>query len=120
MSNLAAEIETKIKCVFPYLKYTTEKHVRYRGQKLFFDFTIPDLNVYIEVQGEQHYKFVPFFHKFASNFRQQKFRDQVKQEWCAENDIILVTISYKEVGNLTNDLFRNKILSAVKEYNSGY
>jgi len=120
MSKLAENIENKIKCCFPLLKYKTEEYVSYRGHRLFFDFVIPELNIYIEVQGEQHYKPVPFFHKFSGGFRKQRYRDQLKTEWCAVNNVILVIFSYKEMNNLTEDLFRNKILKAVRNYNNGY
>jgi len=119
MSQLSDKIESFIKQGFPLLEYKTERYVFYRGKKLFFDFIIPDLNVYIEVQGEQHYKRIPFFHQFAKDFRAQKFRDQVKSEWCAENDIILVVISYIEINKgLTQDQFRNNILKRVREFSS--
>lgn len=98
------------------LKYTKEKYVVYRGRKLFFDFTIPELNVYIEVQGRQHYVRIPFFHN-AGKFKSQRYRDQLKTEWCAKEDIILLEFSYKEIKDLTVDEFRNTILKSVKDYN---
>jgi len=120
MSELSDKIEHKIQTCFPLLKYATEEYVVYRGHRLFFDFIIPELNIYIEVQGQQHYKIVPFFHKFSGSFRNQKYRDQLKTEWCAENDIILVVFSYKEINkDLTDSCFRNKILKAVRDYNNG-
>jgi len=118
MSGLEDQIEVLIKKSFPFLSYKKQQYIFYRNQKLFFDFIIPDLNVYIEVQGQQHYKRISFFHKFGKDFRSQKFRDQIKTEWCGVNDIILVSIKYSEINkDLTEESFRNKILKRVREFN---
>ena len=120
MSEISDLIEQYIKEGFPLLKYDTERYVPYRGQTLLFDFVIADLNVYIEVQGKQHYERIPFFHSLAG-YRGQKYRDQLKTAWCAENNIILVVFSYKEIEKgLTLLEFRNTILKAVQNYNDGY
>ncbi|CAG8655464.1 10824_t:CDS:1, partial [Paraglomus occultum] len=44
----------------------------------------------IEVQGEQHEKYNEFFHKGdPNNFVRQQKRDQLKNELCEENWIVL-------------------------------
>jgi len=117
MSKISDKIEELIKTGFPLLHYAKEKYVPYRGRKLFFDFTIPELNIYIEVQGRQHYVRIPFFHNKAGTFKSQRYRDQLKTEWCAKQDVILLEFSYKEIDKLTVDKFRNIILKAVRDYN---
>ncbi|GBB89271.1 hypothetical protein RclHR1_15970005 [Rhizophagus clarus] len=44
----------------------------------------------IEVQGEQHEKYIKFFHRDdPNNFIRQQERDQLKKELCEENQIVL-------------------------------
>jgi very-short-patch-repair endonuclease len=114
MSKIADKVEEHIKKAFPLLKYKKELYVSYKGQQLFFDFVLTDLNIFIEVQGRQHYAYVPFFHKIGSGFRGQRYRDSLKNQWCSENGKILLALSYKEIDNLTDESFRNRILLAVK------
>lgn len=120
MSKIADKVYKYIKEEFPHLKCVTELYISHRGQRLFFDFHLPDLNLVIEVQGEQHYKFVPFFHTDARSFRTQRYRDQLKEEWCATNSKLLLKLCYKELETLTSEQFRNRVLEEVKGYNSGY
>ena len=44
----------------------------------------------VEVQGEQHYRFVPHFQKHVTKFWDARQRDMNKQEWCRLNDVTLV------------------------------
>ena len=70
---------------------------------LSFDFYIPDYNICIEYQGEQHFK--PIFRWGKNNsidndvalkdFEKNQFRDQIKRNFCYENDIILLEPDYK-------------------------
>ncbi|CAI2200312.1 9572_t:CDS:1, partial [Funneliformis geosporum] len=51
----------------------------------------------IEVQGEQHDKYIEFFHRGdPNNFIRQQERDQLKKGLCEENSIILKYIWYYE------------------------
>ena len=118
MSELADKTAELLDKAFPLLRCKREHYVFFMGKKLFFDFYIPDLKVCIEVQGQQHYQFVPFFHQVADSFRKQKYRDQLKTEWCAENNIIFIEVSGKSK-HLTQDNLRNTILKAVRENSNG-
>lgn len=69
--------------------------IRY-GEKLYLDFYIPLHRIAVEVQGEQHYKFVPHFHGTVYGFLQSKKRDAEKKEWCLINNIRLVIFNYNE------------------------
>lgn len=67
------------------------------GQKmLYLDFFIPNLNLAVEVHGEQHYNFIPFFHGNQRGFLQAQFRDNQKQEWCEKNNIDLIVLKYSD------------------------
>ena len=53
-----------------------------KKSKLALDFMIPPCMMAIEVHGEQHFKYTPFFHKNKVGFAQAKRRDLDKKEWC--------------------------------------
>lgn len=68
--------------------------LKYKG-KLFFDFYIPDKQLCIEFDGEQHFKSVKFFGGDIE-FKNIQIRDKIKNKYCKENDINLYRISYKD------------------------
>lgn len=90
--------------------YETEK--RFRGCKdkktLPFDFYLPNHNVCIEYDGEQHYKPVNFcgINKELSNkhFESTKKHDAIKNEYCKNNGIRLIRIPYYQDVNEQLDL----------------
>ncbi|CAG8807821.1 3923_t:CDS:1, partial [Gigaspora margarita] len=54
------------------------------------DIYYPEYGLAIEVQGEQHEKYIEFFHRGdPNNFIKQQERDQLKNELCEENWIVL-------------------------------
>lgn len=63
------------------------------GSRMTFDFYNATQNIAIEVQGQQHIKYTPFFHgKAKSNFLGQIRRDNDKQKYCELNKIRLIEI----------------------------
>lgn len=60
--------------------------------KLELDFYIEELKIAFEVQGSQHYQYVPFFHGNVDNFEQRKLYDQEKQDLCYGNGVRLIEI----------------------------
>lgn len=83
---------------------STELH---RKSVLYLDFYIPSIKLAIEVHGQQHYEFCPFFHKSKADFFKSKARDEDKIEWCKLNDISIVTLKYTE----SDDEWRQRIKS---------
>ena len=79
-------------------------------KKLSYDFYIPSKNILIEYNGEQHYKFVPYFHKRKENFQKQKYHDLLKEEYAKNNGFKLLTISYKNFNIIEEEVvnFLNK------------
>ena len=63
---------------------------------LYLDFYIPNAIMGIEVNGQQHYKYVPYFHKSKAGFLQAKARDRAKAEWCELNEITLVKLRWDD------------------------
>lgn len=86
-------------------KILDDKYIKYIKQKKFdkcenikklsFDFYLPDYNVCIEYDGEQHYKPITYFGGIK-RYEIQKKRDEIKNIYCIENNIKLLRISYKE------------------------
>ena len=87
MSKIADDIYSGIKILFPYETIIPEYFVNYRNNRLFFDFFIKSLNICIECQGRQHFQFIKHFHGDKEKFYEQKRRDNLKLEYCLDNDL---------------------------------
>jgi len=76
------------------------------GTKMSLDFYNANKRIAIEVQGQQHVKYTPFFHgQNKYNYINQLRRDQNKQEFCEINNIKLIEIYSTE--ELTKEFFKN-------------
>ncbi len=64
------------------------------GHNLELDIYNEELRVAIEFNGQQHYKYVPFFHKNYEHFLNQKYRDEIKKMLCKQHNIHLIEIPY--------------------------
>ena len=60
-----------------------------------FILKINGIEFWIEYHGKQHYIEMPFFHKTHEDFLKQLKRDQNERDYCKENGIILLEISYE-------------------------
>ncbi len=67
------------------------------GTRLSFDFYNANKKIAVEVQGEQHTKYVKFFHGNRFKYLEQLKRDDKKFRFCEVNDITLVEIYPKDV-----------------------
>ena len=61
-----------------------------------FDFCISEKNLLIEFNGAQHYYYSPMFHKTIRGFHLQKYHDWLKRKFAKNNNIQLLTVSYKD------------------------
>lgn len=96
-SQLAKSVLETLTQALPNTLVKEEEYVSYKGQRLFFDFYLPSLNIYVEVQGVQHTEFNSHFHGDAASFRAAKQRDRLKKEWIDLNDFTLVCVNHDEV-----------------------
>ena len=93
-----------------FLKDYWGKHVVFEefpvaGTKMSLDFYNANKKIAIEVQGQQHTKYTPFFHgNNKYNYINQLRRDQEKQNFCEINNIQLVEIYSTD--ELTKDFFK--------------
>ena len=91
-----------------YEQEKTFEWLRDKG-RLYLDFYLPDYNILIEYDGQQHFKIS--FGQDENKLIEQKKYDKIKNEWCKNNNIPLKRISYKDLKNLTlEDIMGNKYL----------
>lgn len=106
-----SNIERKVKL------FLDEYKINYIHQKKFeecknkrplpFDFYLPEYNICIEVDGEQHFYDYSKFNK-RLNFEERKQNDLMKTNFCVENNIELIRLKYNIV---RNDKFKEIILN---------
>lgn len=53
-----------------------------------------DLKIAVEYNGEQHYKYIPYFHKTKDAFYNLKYRDDMKKRLCSKNGVRLIVVPY--------------------------
>ena len=84
-------------------KWLDNNNIQYISQKTFkdcknerclpFDFYLPEYNLAIEYQGEQHYRPIDYFGG-KENFEAQQKRDNIKRDYCKNNNINMLEIPY--------------------------
>lgn len=67
-----------------------------KKQKLYLDFYLKIEGMAVEVQGQQHFEFTPFYHKSKVDYYHQMRNDKLKADWCEFNGIILHYLKYNE------------------------
>ena len=79
-----------------------------------FDFYLPNENICIEYDGEQHFNEVKIFGGKKS-FEKIKINDKIKNKYCIDKNINLIGIPYWEtdVNQTLNKLIKNKLNYAI-------
>jgi very-short-patch-repair endonuclease len=67
---------------------------------LSYDFFLPEYNLLIEYQGEQHEKYIKGFHKNKKAFINQQEHDKRKREYAKNHNIKLLEIWYYDFDNI--------------------
>lgn len=99
------------------LKYIKEYRIDNCRNKnpLPFDFYLPDYDICIEVDGKQHYEPTRFGgvseEKALDNFKELKNRDNIKTQYCKDNNIKLIRIPYWE---FNDDTYINTLNKEIK------
>ena len=73
------------------------------GGNLSYDFYLPNHNMLIECQGEQHERPIEYFGG-EEQFAIQQEHDRRKREYAKDNGYRLLEISYKDYNNIDNIL----------------
>lgn len=105
-------------------KFLEENNIEYQKEFSFpnsnkrFDFFLPQFNIVIEYDGEQHYKTIDFFGGEQGLLNIQK-RDKEKNDYCIKNNIKLIRIPYTEYYNIQTILqriFKEKSSTTIEKY----
>lgn len=100
-------------------EYLDAHHITYESQKKFddlkgmgngllsYDYYLPEYNLLIEYQGEQHYRPVSIFGG-EDQFVVQQYNDDLKRTYAKNNNYLLLEIPYTEIKN-TNELLNKNI-----------
>lgn len=113
-NTCVAKISNIEKQIYDYL---LEHHINFIHQKRFekckdnrmlpFDFYLPDYNLCIEVDGEQHFREHNKFYQKNSqknNIEDRIKKDKIKDLFCQQNNIDLIRLKYDIVRN--NDFIK--------------
>jgi hypothetical protein len=95
-SKLHKYVAMKLQDAFPRLQFIENYHPNWllspSGTRLELDIFIPEMNIAIEIQGQQHFTFIGFFHKSYAEFEKQKEYDEEKRNLCYGAGVRLVEI----------------------------
>ena len=83
---------------------STESH---RKGVLYLDFYIPQIMLAVEVHGQQHYEYTPFFHKNKAEFALAQSKDDDKIKWCELNKIDIIVLKYSDTDEQWRDHIEN-------------
>ncbi len=106
-SKVHKEIVNFFKKNMPGFNLSQNHAIKIDDQVLYADIYITTpIKIIIEIQGEQHYHFVKYFHKTLDNFRKYQMNDKLKREWAEMNSFNYITIDVKnfDISNFNNFL----------------
>lgn len=92
------------------IKYIREYEVIINNHVHFFDFYLPIQNIYIEFNGEQHYRSVSRFGGYT-RFLYQQERDQEKIDWCQQNNNKLIILKFDDTDEQIKEILQQNIIS---------
>ena len=108
-------------------------HIKYEREKIFdtckmnsshtlrFDFYLPDYNTIIEFDGEQHFHFKGGWHSTIEDYTAACDRDDYKNLWCKQNNIILKRIPYTDIKLISFEtLMSDKFIMKEDYYEQNY
>ena len=77
------------------IEYIYQYQVKIKDSYHYYDFYLPKHNILIEYNGLQHYKPVAFFGG-EKGFEYLKQRDEIKKQYCLDNNTNLLILSYND------------------------
>ena len=102
--------ELKIKSILDDLdvNYIYQYRVKINDSNYYFDFYLPDYNIFIEYDGEQHFKPIKGWGGRVG-FEKVKQRDKIKNDFAKNNQIKLVRIPYYKTDEEVEHTIKNLI-----------
>lgn len=110
--------ELKIKNILMNKNLSFKEQYRIKDKNnnvMIFDFMIMKENniiALIEYDGEQHYRPVEYFGG-ENKFKIQQIRDERKDIYCKENNIVLIRIPYYDYEKINDEYILNKLKSVI-------
>lgn len=95
-SDLFRKAVSVVKEVYPSDPLCAELYFEGAPTKLYVDLYLPVRKIAIEVQGEQHFKYVRHMHSNKLKFLEAKRRDAMKKDLLELNSIVLLYFNYNE------------------------
>lgn len=97
-----------LKCINPETNYP-----------LPYDFELLDFKILIEVQGDQHFRYVEYFHGTEENFEYQLKKDKIKKDFAIESGYSLLELDYDDIlsGKYEN-MIRQEIRMSIEKSTS--
>lgn len=106
------------------VEYLVNKNIRFQQEYSFrdcrnknslpFDFYLPECNLLIEYDGEQHFYPIDFAGKgeewAEEHFKYRQQNDNIKNQYCKDNDIPLLRIPYWRLGDI-EDILKHRVLT---------
>lgn len=68
-----------------------------KGHPMQLDRFYPELNIAIEVQGEQHQRYTPIFHESVDDFLYYKECDKLKETICKKKNIKIIYVYERSI-----------------------
>ena len=68
-----------------------------KRKHLMVDFYLPDYRMFIEMNGEQHYKNIAYFHQDSWTFEDQQIRDESLRQYSKRHNVRLLVIKYDDI-----------------------
>jgi hypothetical protein len=112
-SSLHLRARILLKTMFPYDVVGEELVIpgvktEINNRPLLLDFYIHFQRIAVEVQGQQHSEYTPFFHTNKLEFFRAKRLDGLKRQWCLLNNITLVELPYNLSDEQWSQIIRNR------------
>ena len=126
---MSSKGEQKIEKILKQNHFTFQKEVKFKKlngfkQPLRFDFAVFKNGQFLfllEVDGRQHFEFIPYFHKSQAGFRKEILMDEKKNSFCLLNGIPLIRIPYWALENLTlKDILMNNSFRVKSKHHYNY
>lgn len=97
-----------IRLIYPTMQILEEVPVYLRKSEIvYLDFYLPLNRKCLEVHGQQHYEFTPFYHSNKISFLRAQKRDRDKKQWCELNGISYIELPYNKIDEWENILANN-------------